>query len=63
MRRPVRRQPTILERVLGKKRARRMRRRLAYLAVGTGVAMLWPALSRVVVVSGAAVLGVVLLVR
>jgi hypothetical protein len=37
-----RRQPTLAERVLGRQRARRLRRRVAFLALGTGVVLLRP---------------------
>ena len=59
----TRRPPTLLERTLGRKRAKRVRRRLGYLAVGTGVAMLKPAVSRVVLMTGGAALCVLLLVH
>jgi hypothetical protein len=59
-----RRPPTLLERVVGKKRARRARRRLGYLALGTGAAMLKPALSRVALAAAGGVgLGLLLIVR
>jgi hypothetical protein len=59
----TRRPPTLLERALGRKRAKRLRRRLGYLAVGTGVAMLKPAMSRVVLVTAGAALCVLLAVH
>jgi hypothetical protein len=40
-----------------------VRRRLGYLAVGTGVAMLKPAVSRVVLLTGGAALCVLLVVH
>ena len=59
-----RRPPTLLERVVGKKRAKRARRRLGYLALGTGAAMLKPALSRAALATAGGVgLGVLLIVR
>jgi hypothetical protein len=59
----LRRPPTLLERVLGKKQARRARRRIGYLALGTGVAMLKPALTRVALTTGGVALCLLLLVR
>jgi hypothetical protein len=59
----TRRPPTLLERLLGRKRAKRARRRLGYVAVGAGIAMLKPALSRIIVVSGGIALCVVVAVR
>jgi hypothetical protein len=59
----LRRPPTLLERLLGRKRAKRARRRLGYLALGTGVAMLKPALGRMALITGGVALGVVLLVH
>jgi len=38
----VRRSPTFLEQLVGKRRARLLRRRLGLLALGTGVALLKP---------------------
>jgi hypothetical protein len=63
MRTMLRRPPTLLERALGKKRARRARRRLGYLALGTSVAMLKPMLRRMAVTVGGAALCVLLLVH
>ena len=57
----LRRPPTLLERVLGKKRAKRVRRRLGYAALGAGVTMLKPALPRVALMTGAVALCVLLL--
>lgn len=59
----LRRPPTLLERALGKKRAKRARRRLGYLALGAGVAMLRPAVGRVALMTGGVALGVLLLVH
>ena len=42
MRVTVRRQPTTLERLLGRRRARRLRRRLGLVALGAGVSLLRP---------------------
>jgi hypothetical protein len=39
---PVRRPPTIVEQLLGRRRARLLRRRLAFVAFGTGVTLLKP---------------------
>jgi hypothetical protein len=39
---PLRRRPTALEQLLGKRRARLLRRRLGILALGTGVSLLTP---------------------
>jgi hypothetical protein len=39
---PVRRPPTLVEQLLGRRRARLLRRRLAFLALGTGVTLLKP---------------------
>jgi hypothetical protein len=39
---PGRRPPTVLEQLLGRRRARRLRRRLGVLALGAGVSMLKP---------------------
>ena len=41
-----RRPPTLAERVLGRRRARRLRRRLGYAALGSGVGLLKPTLAR-----------------
>ena len=57
----VRRPPTLLERVLGRKRAKRARRRLGYVALGTGFTILKPALQRMALTTGAVALGVLLL--
>ena len=50
-----RRPPTLAERLLGRRRARRLRRRLGYLALGSGVGLLKPALVRGAAVAGAIV--------
>jgi hypothetical protein len=39
---PSRRRPTVLEQLLGRRRARTLRRRLGLLALGTGVSLLKP---------------------
>lgn len=59
----TRRPPTLLERVLVKKRAKRARRRLGYLALGTGVAMLKPAVSRVMLMTGGVALCIIVAVH
>jgi hypothetical protein len=58
-----RRPPTLLERVVGKKRARRARRRLGYLALGTGVAMLKPTMRRVAIMTGGVAVFILFLVH
>lgn len=42
---PVRRPPTVLEQLLGRRRASKLRRRVGLLLVGTGASMLKPRLS------------------
>jgi hypothetical protein len=42
MRVSVRRPPTVLEQLLGRRRARALRRRLGFLALGAGVSLLKP---------------------
>ena len=59
----TRRPPTLLERLLGKKRAKRARRRLGYVALGAGFAMLKPAVSRVILMTGGAALCLLVAVR
>jgi hypothetical protein len=46
MRVSLRRPPTILEQLLGRKRAKSLRRRLGVVAVATGVALLKPRVTR-----------------
>jgi hypothetical protein len=58
-----RRPPTLLERVVGKKRARRARRRFGYLALGTGVAMLKPTMRRVAIMTSGIAVFVLFLVH
>lgn len=53
----TRRPPTLVERVVGRRRARRLRRRAGLLAVGLGVSMLRPRPARAALaVTGAAAL-------
>ena len=58
-----RRPPTLVERIVGRKRAKRARRKLGYLALGTAVAMLKPAARRVALVTGGVALGALLLLH
>lgn len=57
----ARRRPTTLERLLGRRRARRLRRRAGLLAVGAGVALLRPRRDRVVVLMTGALVGATML--
>jgi hypothetical protein len=59
----LRRPPTLVEQVLGRKRARRARRRLGYLALGAGVTMLRPTMGRLALMTGGVVLCLLLLVH
>ena len=58
----TRRPPTMVERLLGRRRARRLRRRIGLAAVGTGIMLLRPktALPVVAITCGAAVAVVVM---
>jgi len=56
-----RRPPTTLERLLGRERARRLRRQLAHAAFGTGFVLYKPTLRRAAAIAGSGLVSVIVL--